>query len=124
MAKSTSNKRILIVCRQAPYGNALAREAIDVALATAVFDQNLALLFIGDGVWQLLKNQQSESIAAKSQQKMLAALVLYDIEDIYVDSEALNSRNITADELSITTKNLSSNRIVELLDNADIILNF
>jgi len=38
-------KRILIICRKAPYGNSLSREALDIALAASVFDQSLALLF-------------------------------------------------------------------------------
>ena len=56
------SKKILIHCRKPPYGNSLAREAIDIALATAAFDQALTLLFSEDGVFQLLDQQNSQAI--------------------------------------------------------------
>ncbi len=71
-------KRILIICRKAPYGNSLANAALNVALATSVFDQTLALLFMGDGVWQLMPGQDSMGIAHKNLSKQLSALPLYN----------------------------------------------
>ena len=119
-----AKKRILLVCRQAPYGNALAREAIEIALAASVFDQNLALVFIGDGVWQLNSGQDSSAIKYKNQEKLLSALALYDISEIYADGTALSERNITDDALSIAAKALTDAALAELLETADVILNF
>ena len=121
---SHPNKRIVLCCRKAPYGNALAREALELALAAAVFEQDIAILFIGDGVWQLHRQQNSETIASKNQQKLLAALGMYGLEEIYVELDALNHRNIKTDELSIAAKIIDPKAAAELCDSADIILNF
>ena len=119
------NKRhILIVFRKAPYGNLLAREALELALATAVFDQQLTLIFSGDGVWQLLNNQNSEGIDSKNTGKLLCAFPVYDISEIYVDADALTERQITATDLLIETQIVTKDRLMELMNQADIIFNF
>ncbi|WP_159931071.1 sulfurtransferase complex subunit TusC [Oceanicoccus sp. KOV_DT_Chl] len=117
-------KHLLLVCRKAPYGNALSREAIDIALAAAVFDQQLSLLFTGDGVLQLLDQQQPEDLGLKSQQKLLSALELYDINNLFVDTDALTARHINEADLFIATKPLDQSGMSALLLQADIILNF
>ena len=121
---STNTKRIILVCRKAPYGNALAREALEIALAAAVYDQNLAIVFCGDGVWQLLENQNTETINSKNQQKLLSAFAMYDIDEIYVEDNALHSRNISPEELSIEATIINQKTIAALFDSADILLNF
>ncbi|MEE8056369.1 MAG: sulfurtransferase complex subunit TusC [Pseudomonadales bacterium] len=120
----TTSKRILIVCRKAPYGNLLSREALDIALATAVFDQQLSLVFTGDGVWQLLKDQHSESIEAKNHGKLISAFPHYDIEDIYIDSASMAQRNITVADLIIDAKTVDKTTIAELMEKSDSIFNF
>lgn len=60
---------MLLVLRRGPYGNALARASLDVALAAAAFEQDVHLLFMDDGVWQLLPGQQPADIAAKNLHK-------------------------------------------------------
>jgi tRNA 2-thiouridine synthesizing protein C len=118
------SKRILWVFRQAPYGNSLSREAIDFALAAGIFEQNLGLIFIGDGVWQLIDHQNSETIAYKNHQKVLSALPLYDISDIYVDQAAITERMIDAQQLSLNACIVSDPEITQLFGSADMILNF
>jgi tRNA 2-thiouridine synthesizing protein C len=117
-------KRILIVCRKAPYGNSLAREALDVALATSVFEQDLSLLFLDDGVWQLVPEQDSSAINSKNLSKPLSALPLYDINEIYIDSEALASRQLSADALVLPTKPLLKRDIGLFIDGFDSVLSF
>ena len=117
-------KRILIVCRKAPYGNSLAREALDIAMATSVFDQTLALLFMGDGVWQLIPGQDSTEIPSKNISKQLSALPLYDVSEIYVDSDALVQRQLDANSLILETKPLAVKDIGNFIDSFDTVLSF
>jgi tRNA 2-thiouridine synthesizing protein C len=121
---TAAQKRILLVCRKPPYGNTLAKDAIDIALATAAYDQDLHIVFIGDGVWQLHPNQNSEHIQSKNQQKLLSALPLYDINNLYVDAEALQQRNLGNCPLILDAKPLNSKALSALFDDADVILNF
>lgn len=118
------SKRILIVCRQPPYGSSLAREAVDLALASSVFEQQLAVLFLADGVLQLLKNQHSLDIFMKNHGNVLSAFPLYDINDIYIDQQALADRSLTETDLLLEGKYLSTKQITNLIAQYDIVLNF
>lgn len=108
-------KKILLISRHAPYGQSIGKEAIDVALAAAVYDQNLSILFMDDGVFQLLKDQNAENIAQKNFASMLSALPFYDIENIYVHFESLEQRNIKPDELVIEDLQILNSLQVNLL---------
>ena len=117
-----SSKRILLVCRKAPYGNSLAREAAEIALAAGAFDQTLAIAFIGDGVWQLIDQQDSAGIQQKKHQKLLSAFELYGISECYIESEALSERQIEHSALSLAAKTVNQQQLAELFEQADIIL--
>ncbi len=94
-----NDKSLLIVFRRAPYGRSLSRAGYDLALAAAAFDQAVSLLFMDDGVWQLLPGQQAEQINARNITSTLASLPLYDVERLYVDGQSLESRGLRPDVL-------------------------
>lgn len=119
-----TKKQFLIVCRRPPYGESYAREALDVAMAAAAFDQRVAMLFLGDGVMQLLNRQDGDAIAQKSLEKQLSALPLYDVNDIYVDVDALRERGFSTNNLSLPAKPLNRDDIAALISRSDIALNF
>ena len=112
----------LFLMRQSPYGGTLARESLDMALATAAFDQNVQLIFMGDGVYQLIKEQQSEIKHRKNMSKTLSALSLYDINEIYADENSVNIRGLKPNELFSDTKFISSETIKKLLQQADKVM--
>jgi tRNA 2-thiouridine synthesizing protein C len=62
-------KSLLVISRQAPWSGLSAREALDVVLAGGAYDLPIGLLFMDDGVLQLLQGQD----AAAVQQKDLTA---------------------------------------------------
>jgi tRNA 2-thiouridine synthesizing protein C len=118
------SKRFLLVCRRPPYGAAFAREALDVALAAAAFEQRVALLFLGDGVLQLLPAQEAEALGQKPLDKQLGALPLYDVEELYVDAEALQARALDPAELALPAQPLGAAAIAALLAEQDVVLGF
>lgn len=117
-------KSFLLICRHAPYGQSLAREALDVALTAATFDQQVAMLFMGDGVLQLVKSQQPAAIVQKALDKQLAALPLYDVEAIYVEAEALQARGLSPADLALSVQTLQSDDITRQINAHDIVLGF
>lgn len=119
------NKKILLISRKPPYGTSTAREAVDIALAASVYDQDIGILFIDDGVFQLLKGQQSAHIDQKNIASILPALTLYGIENIYVDQESLDNRALKIDELILENLQLLNNKDVKnLLNQQDQLLSF
>ena len=120
----SEKKRILLVCRRGAYGQSLSRAALDVALAAAAFEQHVTLLFMGDGVWQLLPEQDPAGIGLKNLNATLRSMPLYDIEQFYVDEEALTSRGIALNELEGQCTALSSQQMAEFIDAHDQVLSF
>lgn len=119
------SKKILLISRHAPYGASTAREAIDIALAAAVYDQDIGVLFMDDGIFQLLRNQNSQYINQKNIASILPALDLYGIENIYVHQESLTARTISTNELIFDDIHLLNNKDVgELLNQQDQLLSF
>ena len=115
---------LLITLRRPPYGHSLSRAGLDLALAAAAFDQEVALLFLGDGVLQLLAEQDSSGIGLRNQGKTLSSLPLYDVETVYADAQALQRYGIPETALPATVQLLDPIAMQALLTGADHLLGF
>jgi tRNA 2-thiouridine synthesizing protein C len=114
----------LAVVRYAPYGNSLARVAIDVTLANAAFDQPVELLFMGDGVLQLLPDQDAAALERKNLGRLLASLPLYGIEQVYVDAEAAARYRVDLEQAPVAAVPLEAPALRALLRKHDHLLGF
>src|SRR3972149_270776 len=78
-------KKFLYINRKAPYGTIYALESLEVVLIAAAFDQDVSLAFLDDGVYQVVKGQDTKPIDVKNFSPTYRALVGYDIEQLYVE---------------------------------------
>jgi len=62
----SDTKKFLYVNRKAPYGTIYALESLEVVLIGAAFEQDVALAFLDDGVFQLTKGQKTDGIGVKN----------------------------------------------------------
>jgi tRNA 2-thiouridine synthesizing protein C len=114
----------MFVNRKAPYGTVYALESLEVVLITAAFDQDVSLVFMDDGVFQLKKTQQTKGIEIKNFSPTYRALEGYDIEKLYVDAESLAERGLTEDDLLVDVTVLSRAEMGALMDSQDVVLSF
>lgn len=121
---SDSKKSFLIINRKAPYGSSAARDALDVALTISVFEQRLSLLFIEDGVLQLLPEHNAAAIGQKNLSANLAMLEMYDIDQLYVCSHALQQRGICPADIKLNITLLDQRGIAALIKQQDQVLSF
>jgi tRNA 2-thiouridine synthesizing protein C len=119
-----NKKKILLVLRRSPYGSSLARAAIDVALAAAAFDQDVDLLFSGNGVLQLVSNQDGQQLGTKTIGRLLSSLPLHDIDHVYVDADALSRFKTDLSAAPIELRALTALQIQQLMLNYDQLLGF
>ena len=117
-------KRFLYVNRKAPYGTIYALESLEVVLIGAAFDQDVSLAFLGDGVYQLAKGQDTKALAVKNFSPTYRALEDYDITKIYVEKEALVARGLTEADLVIPVEAVTAQRMTEIMEGQDVILSF
>jgi tRNA 2-thiouridine synthesizing protein C len=117
-------KKIAIVNRSASYGSTNGRESLDALLALAAFNSSLSVFFIGDGIYQLIKNQDPRVILQKNYQPVFKLLDLYDVKNIYVCEDSLQRRNISKDDLVIKVAILSNKQLKQKLGQQDQLLGF
>ena len=117
MSEGTA-KKFMFVNRTAPYGTVYALESLEVVLITAAFDQEVALVFIDDGVWQLKKGQQTKGIETKNFSPTYRALEDYDVEKLYVERESLDARGLAEDDLIVAVTVLPAAELGALMARA------
>ncbi|MCB1355805.1 MAG: sulfurtransferase complex subunit TusC [Maritimibacter sp.] len=92
-------KKFLYVNRKAPYGTIYALESLEVVLIGAAFEQDVTLVFVDDGVFQLTKGQNTDGIGVKNFSPTFRALGDYDVQKLFVERESLEERGLSEDDL-------------------------
>ena len=96
-------KKFMYVNRRAPYGTIYAWESLEVVLIGAAFEQDVSMAFIGDGVYQLTKGQDTTGLEMKNFSPTYSALGDYEVTKIYIEKESLEERGLTLDDLQHLT---------------------
>jgi tRNA 2-thiouridine synthesizing protein C len=115
-------KKFMFVNRKAPYGTVYALESLEVVLISAAFDQDVSLVFVDDGVYQLKKGQQTKGIETKNFSPTYRALDGYDVEKLYVERESLEARGLKEDDLIVDVTVLGAIELGKLMDEQDVVL--
>lgn len=117
-------KKFLYVNRKAPYGTIYALESLEVVLIAAAFDQDVSLAFLDDGVYQLIKGQNTKGTEMKNFSPTYRALEGYDIEKLYVEKESMDARGITDKDLLVPVTVMSRAEMTQLMETQDVVLSF
>jgi len=118
------HKKFMFVNRKAPYGTIYALEGLEVVLISAAFDQDVSLAFLDDGVYQLVKGQQTKALEVKNFSPTYRALEGYDVEKLYVERESLEARGIREDQLLVPVQVVGAEEMAQLMDQQDVIIGF
>lgn len=131
-------KKFMYMNRKAPYGTIYALESLEVVLIAAAFDQDVSLAFVDDGVYQLMKGQNTEEIGMKNFSPTYSALGDYDIKKIYIETESLQERGLCLQDLQELKYEdedddwaekdaiipVSRQELAEVIDQQDVVFSF
>jgi tRNA 2-thiouridine synthesizing protein C len=115
-------KRFMYVNRKAPYGTIYALECLETILVAAAFEQDVSVVFVDDGVYQLKKDQDTTAIGVKNFSRTYRALEGYEVEKLYVEKESLEARGLTAEDLIVPVEILGSAELQEIMAAQDVVL--
>lgn len=116
-------KSLLIISRQPPWSGPGAREALDIVLAGGAYDLPIGLLFMDDGVFQLLPEQSASAVQQKDLTANLKALTMFGVEDLYACGISLAERGMSATSLDAETLQwLSAPEISAVIDRYDQVI--
>ena len=133
-----ATKKFMYMNRKAPYGTVYALESLEVVLIGAAFEQDVSVAFVGDGVYQIAKGQDTKGIGMKNFSPTFKALGDYEVNKLYVEKESLEARGLTMDDLMDLTwedededyaekpsiRLVSSAELAAVLDEQDVVLSF
>jgi tRNA 2-thiouridine synthesizing protein C len=117
-------KKFMYVNRKAPYGTVYALESLEVVLIGAAFEQDVSVVFMDDGVFEIVKGQDTAGIEMKNFSPTYRALEMYDVEKLYVTKESLDARGLTEDDLLVDVTVMSAAELADLMEEQDVILSF
>ena len=115
-------KKFMNVVHRAPHGTIYTYEGLEMILIEGAFEQDVSVAFISDGVYALLKNQETEDIGVKGFANTFRALEGFDIEKLYVDKESMEERGLTPDDLIVDVEVLTSEEIGKLMTEQDVVI--
>jgi tRNA 2-thiouridine synthesizing protein C len=133
---SENIKKLLYLNRKAPHGSVYALESLEVVLIGAAFEQKVSLAFLDDGVYQIVKGQNTKAVGVKNFSSTYRALGDYDVRDLYVEQESLAERGLSRDDLMEIThdtedaEDVASLKVVDraemakIMSEQDVILSF
>lgn len=90
----------------------------------AAFEQDLSVVYLDDGVYQLKKGQDTTDSSIKNFSPTYRALASYDVEKLYVETESMEERGLSEHDLIVPVKMISGAELTELMEQQDVILNY
>lgn len=118
-------KRVAFVFKSAPHGSASGREGLDALLATSALTEDIGVFFIGDGVMQLIPDQQPDLILSRDYIATFRVLPLYDIEQCYLCTASIRERGLSPERAWVLdAKPLEPDALCEMLHQFDVVLTF
>ncbi len=115
-------KKILFVIDRPPFIGVTLQETLDLVLTTAVFDQQVRLLFLDQGVLSIKSGQNPVNQALKDTAAIFRALEIYQIEDLYVEVESLQELGLKPADLLLPVQEIYRHDVAGLLSENDLIL--
>ncbi len=113
----------LFIFNHAPHASLDAKEGMDFAFSCAAFEQKTDVLFRGNGIYQLLKQQDTSALNIKNHSQGIAAFGLYGIEHCYYETASLDALQLDASYLLEQAEALQGD-LHELLQHYDYVLNY
>jgi len=115
-------KNFMYVMERAPHGTIYTYEGLEMVLITAAYEQDISLTFIDDGVYALLKDQDTADLQIKGFVKTFKALDDYDVEKLYVDRQSLEERGLSKNDLIVDVEVLEAAEIGRIMEEQDVII--
>jgi tRNA 2-thiouridine synthesizing protein C len=117
-------KKFMYVNRKAPHGTVYALESLEVVLIGAAFEQDVSVVFMDDGVFEIVKGQDTTGIQTKNFSNTYKALEMYDVEKLYVAKESLEQRGLTEEDLIVDVEVKTAAELGALMEEQDVLLSF
>jgi tRNA 2-thiouridine synthesizing protein C len=118
------NNTVAVLLRKAPYGSVYTAEALRTLMGIGVFEADINVLFVDDGVYALVKEQNPAQLDMKPLGGAFASLAEFGVNKLYVHDESLAERGLTLGDLLLEVQVVDGPRVAQLLMEAGKVLPF
>lgn len=115
---------VAVVMRKAPYGSVYTAEGFRTIMGVAVFEMDISVVFMDDGIYTLLKGQNPTKLDMKPLGDGFPMLTEFDVSKFYVHDESLQERGLTPDDLLMDVEVVTGAQIAQVLETAGKVLPF
>ena len=115
---------IVFLIKSAPAGSQANQAAVDTMLTAAAFERNIVVVFMDDGLYQLLATKDLAAPSNKSVSKSLPALSLYDIDKVYSHKPSQQRLGLEADQFVISVESIENEALKQLVADAEQVMVF
>ena len=116
--------KVAVLMRKAPYGSVYTAEGFRTIMGIAVFEMDISVVFVDDGVYALVKGQNPEKLDMKPLGDGFPMLTEFDVNKFYVHDQSLAERGLKATDLVIDVEIVDSAQIAQVLESAGHVLPF
>lgn len=115
---------VTVLMRKAPYGSVYAAEGFRSIMGIGVFEMDVSVLFVDDGVYALVKGQNPAGLDMKPLGDGFPMLSDFDVNRFYVHDRSLSERGLTPDDLVMDVEIVDDAGAARVLESSGIVLPF
>lgn len=119
--------KLVFLFTQPPFGTATSREGLDALLAASAFcaEDEIAICFFNDGIFNLLPEQQPNHILQKDHISTFKLIELYDLTECFICEESIIERGLMNTPWILSNAHIiSQKRLFTIIAQAEKILTF
>jgi tRNA 2-thiouridine synthesizing protein C len=116
--------RVAILMRKAPYGSVYTAEGFRTIMGVAVFEMDISVIFLDDGVFALAKGQNPAKLDMQPLGDGFPMLGEFGVTKFYVHDASLAERGLTVQDLVVPAQVVSGAEIATILHDSGKVLPF
>ena len=115
---------IAVMMRKAPYGSVYTAEGFRSMMGVGVFEMDISVLFVDDGVYALVKNQNPAALDMKPLGDGFPSLKDFGVSRFYVHAPSLAERGLGPQDLVMDVELIDDAGVARTLEAAGLVMPF
>ena len=113
-----------VLMRKAPYGSVYTAEGFRSMMGIGVFEMDVRVVFVDDGVYALVKGQDPAALDMKPLGDGFPMLEDFGVDKFYVHGGSLAERGLTPEDLVMDVEIVDGEGVAHVLESAGVVLPF
>ena len=120
-----AERPVLLLFRRPPYGTVFPAEGLRMAEALLAFQMPLKVVFLEDGIFNLVKGQGNKTLGFGDLGSAFAGLTSFGLQELLVVQEDLSDRRVRLEDLvQGPIRAIRTTELRALIDEAKVVMPF